>query len=254
MVQVANQIPDEVAIRIMHYIKTHEMAVGERLPSERELTRLFGVSRASVRQGLARLEVLGYIDIVPGKGAYLKENIRDHFSRIIQLWLFEDQGSIFEVVEMREAIEAKAAQLAAQRATSEDLELISTYLAQMREAIQNETPEVYLEVDKAFHRAIATASRNQFFYRTLESIERAMVAYRIVTVYLGTEILRRSIKEHEQIYASLVAKDEYLAWKAMSEHIAGFLCDLRGRAESAAEAGIISPNYLSVNLWRDDQA
>lgn len=253
MVKAANQIPDEVAIQIMHYIKTHEMALGERLPSERELTQLFGVSRASVRQGLSRLEVLGYIDILPGKGAYLKENIRDHFSRVIQLWLFEDQGSIYEIVEMREAIETKAAQLAARRATPEELEIIKTHLTQMQVAIQNEMPEVYMEADKAFHRAIAVASRNRFFHRTLDSIERAMVAYRIVTTYLGTEVLRGSIKGHEQIYAALAAKDEYMAWKAMSDHIASFSRDLRGRAESAAELGVSRPNYPPPSLSRDDQ-
>src|SRR5215470_284056 len=105
---------EQLADRLLDYVEVTGLAVGDRLPSERELAQALQVSRASVRQATVALEVSGTLEVRHGDGIYLRRRHR-----------------LPEVLEAREALETHLAALAAARRTSADIEAMKAALAEM---------------------------------------------------------------------------------------------------------------------------
>ncbi len=110
---------EQLVERLLDYIHSERMKVGDRLPAERELATQLGVSRASVSQALVALEVQGVIDVRHGDGAVILDVPAE---RQILAALRARRNRLREVIEAREALEVRLAALAARRCTPEDLQ------------------------------------------------------------------------------------------------------------------------------------
>ncbi len=148
-----------LARRLFDDLASGKYAVGDRLPAERELALEHSISRPAVREALIALEVQGYIEVRVGSGAFVRKRPGSD----------DRQGfavSAFELTEARLVFEGEAAALATVHI--EDAELASLDALILAMAAENEQAEVTENADRAFHLAIARATRNAAIVLTIE--------------------------------------------------------------------------------------
>ena len=109
---------EQVVEQLRAYVTDEGLHTGDRLPPERELAARLGVSRVSIKQAIVVLEVQGLVDVRHGGGTYLR-----HDSLLVEPveTLVDRKRRLPDVLEAREALETKLAELAARRRTSDDL-------------------------------------------------------------------------------------------------------------------------------------
>lgn len=189
---------------------------GQQIPPERELCLQLGVGRASLREALKALEIMGMIETRLGDGTYVCE--RSEFLSRPLLWAIasSSEAEAQELVEARALIEIELAGLAAQRATTADLEEIGVHLDEMNEA----TPDLerMRRADIAFHVAIARASHNSILMNALLLIRN------LLQVWIGSAlqiegVAARARKQHQQIFVAIAKKNQLAARSAMQEHL-----------------------------------
>ncbi|SHG42746.1 transcriptional regulator, GntR family [Thermosyntropha lipolytica DSM 11003] len=170
---------------------------------EIQLAEELGVSRTPVREALRKLELEGFIVMVPRKGAYVAD------------LSFKDIADVFEI---RAALEALAAGLAAERITDEELEEMERLLVEKAEAIAANDMEKLIEVDTKFHDAIYRASRNERLYHIISNLREQIQRFRTTSLaYPGR--MKQSLDEHRGIVEALQARDIQLARNLAQEHI-----------------------------------
>jgi GntR family transcriptional repressor for pyruvate dehydrogenase complex len=114
------RVSDEIVHQVKTMISDGKLKPGDRLPPERELIKEFGVSRPSLREALNTLVAMGFLE-VKGKRTFIKSVASESMQNPLSLMIKADFQKIFDLIEVRKALEAWAAFLAAQRATEEDI-------------------------------------------------------------------------------------------------------------------------------------
>lgn len=214
----ANRLPDQVYEQVLTQIGAGRMGVGDRLPSETELSRSLGVSRPVVRTALARLRADGIIESRQGAGSFV---IRQPSVDFVQS---APSGSIAELLrcfEMRTALEGEAAYFAAQRRSVVDLAAMRESANRLSQAFAGE--DMGADPDVSFHLAIAAATQNHLFVRTMEMLRQPLrdgiaTARRLAQRSIA-ERLPIVMSEHEAILQAIQDKDAEAARRAMREHI-----------------------------------
>ncbi|HHW62093.1 MAG TPA: GntR family transcriptional regulator [Syntrophomonadaceae bacterium] len=175
---------------------------GERL-MEIQLAEELGVSRTPVREALRKLELEGFIVMVPRKGAYVADlSVKD----------------IADVFEIRIALEGLAAALAAERITDEELELMERSLIEKGEAIVAGDLERLVQVDASFHETLYQASRNERLNAIINNLREQIQRFRSASLsYPGRN--KKSLDEHRAILEALEARNVTLARQLAQEHI-----------------------------------
>lgn len=215
------------AARIRELASEEGLAVGDRLPAERELARRLGVSRASLREALATLRIDGVIEVQHGNGIYLLRSPAETIPPI-PAELARHHPELPALGEVRNTLEALGAELAAERRTDEDLTRMVEATRAMEAAIAG--GENGIEGDRMFHASILTAARNPMLTALLESI--ADGAGRIAAASLSRPGQPpRSLAAHRLIFEAIVVRDSDLARRLMREHL-----ELTGRMLAGGEA------------------
>lgn len=170
---------------------------------EIQLAEELGVSRTPIREALRKLELEGFIVMVPRKGAYVADIS------------FKDIADVFEI---RAALEGLAAGLAAERITDEELEEMERMVAEKAEAIANHDMDKLVKVDTLFHEAIYKASRNQRLTSIISNLREQIQRYRTTSLaYPGR--MQRSLEEHRSIVEAIQSRDPQIAQQVAREHI-----------------------------------
>lgn len=153
--------------RLAHYVHRKGLVPGDRLPPEREMALQLGVSRPSVREALQQWAALGVVEKVTGLGTFLRTPITPHTEHLV-VSLHPECLALLRTLEVRRALETEAAALAAERATSRQVEQLETLLSAVEEAyhLYDDAPEE----DWAFHQAVFEASGNPLFVQLIEGI------------------------------------------------------------------------------------
>ncbi len=162
---------EEVVDQIKQAIYDGDLKAGDRLPSERELGRMFSVGRPTIREALRTLSVMDLIEIFPGfKGSTIKkagitqylDAIREQISWLIRT----DEETLQELWAVRKYIELGVAHAAADNATREDFNKLEELIEKM-EACSDDI-EAYFHLAVEFHRQLALASKNKIFFMIWE--------------------------------------------------------------------------------------
>lgn len=231
-------LPDEVAAELGTQIRSGALAVGSRLPSERELCARYGVSRAVVREALSRLKSEGLVLARAGSGVYVTELDEDLSFRMSPV-APDEQDSFAQILELLVCVEAGAARIAARRRTEADLKRIRRALIGMEYAIVSD--ELGDNEDFAFHQAITDATHNPHFQslcRYLESGSRNVIRQaRTNTRAHFAPLLDAVQEEHEAIYAALKAGDPDAAAAAAERHLRSAAVRLQTYISDAGGAG-----------------
>ena len=189
---------------------------GDRLASERELALQIGVSRTSVRAGLRSLAAMGVVQTRQGAGTSITAGpptlVREPLRLIASLHGL-GLGGLFEV---RRVLEAGTAALAAERATPEQIATISDEVTGMYAALHD--PQLFLDYDLRFHRAVAAAANNPMLGAIIEAVAALFFEERRATIERAHN-LKESADMHRKIYQAIRARDTEAARAAMDEHV-----------------------------------
>lgn len=236
----AQRISDVIAERLAQAIRDGTLQPGDRLPTEQELARDFGVGRTSVREGLQKLRAHGLIESRKGLGAFVAppqplDPLTD-FAR----WTAENPRAIEELVEGRFALEAMSALLAAVRASDDEVaELERLERAHAEAGVRTDLPAV-IATDEAFHEGIMAAGRNQFLQRLYALLMPELTDFRRKTLALPWAA-ERSAKGHDAILDGIRRHDPAAARAAMIDHLWVLYAEIHDSALAGGEAGELAP-------------
>ena len=200
---------------------TGQYRPGDRLPTEREMAQQFGVSRVTVRDALRALEANGLVRVKVGGqgGPYVSapdiELLSDSFSTHLHL-----RGTTFhDLAEARQALETTAAQLAAQRATAEDLSALEGAIHSPEQAPKARAAAAS-SID--FHTALVTASHNQALL-AMFGATRTLIQEAFDQLHAQQPDMADAARNtHTELYAAISERDADRAGALMREHLEEF--------------------------------
>jgi DNA-binding FadR family transcriptional regulator len=218
---------DDIVTQIRDAIIDGRVKTGDRLPNERDLCGVFGVSRPTLREGLRTLEVLGVIEIRPGAagGIFVREPQGDHLGSALGALLRFRHATANDLAEFRVSFEGETARWAARRADQDDIAQL-TGLAERFTGLARD-PElpwrVLVEIDLAFHEALAEASKNAVRVGIMLGIHRALHEASSSLADIASLPVRRRIgTELRQVAAAVAARDGTKAARLMRAHVKKF--------------------------------
>ena len=207
-------VPDNLAVELEKLILSGQLPVGGRIPPERELAELWGLSRSSVRDALKQLELRGLIERRPGRGTIVVDSFNQLGGTLAEL-LNEGQHELLQVMEVRAVIEPWVAARAAQRARPLELEEIGRLLREMSEKVSDQR---MAELDRAFHLSIARAAGNPLLASLLERVGEIVDESPHELLQNPREHLA-TLNEHAAIFKALCDKDVEAAEAAAQNHL-----------------------------------
>lgn len=183
-------------------IRTGALKPGERL-MEIQLAEELGVSRTPVREAIRKLELEGYVIMMPRRGTYVASlSIRD----------------VNEVFEIRTSLDSLASGLAAERITEEELERLKKLLALIGEYIEQNDMDKIVETDTEFHDLLYQASRNTRLVGIIFNLREQLTRFRSTSMsYPGR--LKETLEEHSRIVDAIADGDVERAQKAAEDHM-----------------------------------
>ena len=176
---------------------------GERL-MEIQVAEELGVSRTPVREAIRKLELEGFVVMIPRRGTYVSDlSIKD----------------INEVYEVRTALDVLAAELAAERITEEELEEMERLLVEIGEYIEIYDMDKIVEADSKFHDILYRASRNERLVGIINNLREQLTRFRSLSMsYPGR--LKDMLGEHTRLVEALGQRNVALAKNLAGEHMA----------------------------------
>jgi DNA-binding FadR family transcriptional regulator len=218
---------DDIVTQIQDAIIDGRVTAGDRLPNERALCGAFGVSRPTLREGLRTLEVLGVIEIRPGAagGIFAREPQGDHLGAALGALLRFRHATVNDLAEFRVSFEGETARWAARRADDADTARLMDLAVRFTELAKDpELPwRVLVEIDLAFHEALAEASKNAVRVGIMLGIHRALHDASNSLAHLATGTVRRRIgTELRQIASAVAAHDTTKAVRFTRAHVRKF--------------------------------
>ncbi len=231
----------QVVEQIELLIESGQYQPGSRLPSERELSETFGVSRPTVREAIIALEARDRVEVKLSSGVYVLETNQDKASDV----------TAYELTQARALVEGESAALAANAISDEELAQLEQTLIDME---QGNNPEL---ADQNFHKIISKATRNHAVMMVVENLW----ALRDSNASIRSEYKRvcdssdkDRLQEHRDIYNALQQRDSRLARSAMHQHFHRLINSLFDASEAVAmeevkrkadeKRGLYSLNHL----------
>ena len=215
---------EQVAGQVTELVARGEFKPGDRLPPERDLAKVLGVSRPTVREAMIALEIAGLVEVRVGAGTF----VTDKASNGATNRLFEGVGSSpLELIAARRTIEPQVAALAAQLATEAELTAIAETIFMI--AAAQDTPS-HRAADHQFHVRIGLASHNGILSAVVDEcwaemyspmFERMGAITGLIATRCSPQQRDQTVAEHGAVYQAIAARDPAAARSAMDNHLAG---------------------------------
>jgi GntR family transcriptional repressor for pyruvate dehydrogenase complex len=210
---VANQIVAQVRDALF----AGRLSPGDPLGSEKGLAASFGVSRITVRDALRTLETMGIVEIRVGAGggARIAEGNPDRFADALAVQLRLVGVSAHEIMDAQVAVEGRAAELAAENATADDLARLASLVEEAEDLARD--PARFTAAGFAFHLAVAEASHNRALLAQLKALRH--IVWPTETPRTTPSIAARVLKVHRAIVEAIRAQDADGARTMMVSHL-----------------------------------
>lgn len=197
-------------------INRGDYAPGERLPSERELVELMGVSRVGVREAIRSLEAIGMVEVQHGRGCFVSSSPGERYASSFSRWVTSHGDEAFELLRVRGALDELAAELAATTGADHGDELRALNAAFA--AVDPADMEALVAADVAFHDAVGEASGSPLLAGLLRDLHETFNESRRVTLHPSGRPAE-SAREHEAIITAIERGDAKRAKAAVSAHL-----------------------------------
>lgn len=199
-------------------IRDGTLVAGDRIPAERELAELVGMSRASVREALRELELRGMLDRRPGRGTVVVDAPRPDLDAGL-LGNVDAAGRMLrEVMDLRAVVEPPITERAAARGTAAEVEALRHLVEEGDLAASEQDYARYVELDVEFHLALARMTHNPFLDRLLQVTNEWMAPTRQSTLQSARRV-EVSLAAHKNICAAVAGREPDRAAAAMREHL-----------------------------------
>lgn len=214
-IEKTERLSHEVADHIVMLIQEGQLKSGDQLPSEQELTQLFGLSRPTIREAIRSLVSRNVLNVVHGRGTFVADNPGISSDPLGLDFLSKD--TLYEsLIEARLAIEPGVARLAAEKAEKDDLVRIETHLLDMEHTVHEH--KVSMSIELEFHRSIAAASKNDLIMRIIPIIMDS-----IIRTYRDAQRTSQdhavALEEHRAVFDAIDRRDPAAAEEAMRTHL-----------------------------------
>lgn len=210
------RIYENIVQQVKSLIAEGKLRVGDQLPPERELSESFQVSRASVREAIRALELIGLVQSRPGNGTFISAPRMEALIEPLATFLLHQKDRLLELLEVRDVIEPQMAYLAAKRATPEDIQKLEGILKEQEAQVA--LRETAMEADTAFHHALAEAAKNGVLLRLVGGIVDLLAESREKALQTRGRP-QSSLAMHREVLAAVKAGDARGAGRAMRRHI-----------------------------------
>ena len=230
--------PEMVVEQILEKLETGELLPGGQLPSQRELAQLFGVGRSSVREATNALVVMGYLEVIQGRGTFIRQQLPGTDPSTAKLKNALAAGNIFDLMEARELLECKSCELAAERADEARLRPLEEALDEARATAPDDYPR-FLDADLKFHYALAEATDNDVICEMMKLVIEKVLAHhsRFRTKYLSVNFRKFSIESADRVIACVRAGDGNQAAEWMRQHLNAIRGELKDIIPDGHERG-----------------
>lgn len=212
---------ESILEQIKKLIIEGQLAPGDKLLTERELSERLQVSRASVREALSALNLAGILEIRHGEGIYVKRPAPNAVIEPLTFILLLEKDKLKDILEVRKALEVEAAGLAAERCTPGLLQELKAVVEEMEEDLP--AGEKAEQLDLRFHLTLAQASQNPLLSRLMNTVQeiigQTLKVTRALWLSATSGTTRRLFEEHRDIYLAVAAQDRSRARELMYQHL-----------------------------------
>lgn len=201
---------ERVSDQVFNYLKEQILSgtytVGEKIPSENELSVSLGVSRSSIKVAIERLKSIGLIKVIHGDGTYVTEfDVESYIQNFAEMII--DPKDINEIIELRRAIELQSIICMIKRADEKDIEDLVAINDKLNKAIKKKDQMKLVQYDYEFHLQICKASKNKYFEMMFKLIGK--MTFKQIELFVNILSEENFVKayEHTQIVNAIINKD-----------------------------------------------
>lgn len=210
-----NKTSDMVIDQIKDQIKNGELLEGNKLPPERELAEMTGVSRTSVREAIQALSFAGYLESIQGRGTFVSKNAKK-YDEISDLLIKTSEYSFSSLIEVREMLEGETVKLASLRATEEEQKEIIKAFNKMKQA---KTIREFVREDLNFHLCISNATHNPLMKTLMKVFGDILHKETNKIIKHSLETREETIKITQKIVEAIINREDIKAKELMIKHV-----------------------------------
>lgn len=214
----ASSASDMVVKQILENIESADLKPGDKLPTQEELGQMFSVGRSSIREATNALAVMGYLDIIQGKGTFIKSKVpvppqaKTHLNRLAE------GADLSNLIKIREMLECSAAEEASVRANEEQLATIKRALNKLEECRENVSD--FLQCDLQFHKSIASAANNNEIGEIVELIHNTTNDnFSVAFTTSRADNINQAIETARRAYIYIIQGESKKAARALRNHL-----------------------------------
>ena len=210
---------EDIVQQIRTLIEEGKLKRNDHLPSERELSETFRVSRTTVREAIRTLESMKLLQSRQGNGTYVVASSEEALIQPLAAALFNEKDDIRDIFYIRKIIEPHVAELAAENATQQEMEELERILRKQEECIGQR--ETIIETDSAFHNLMVKATKNRVMERLIIALIDLLKKSREQYLFEDENDERaiRSLEGHQRVLSAVKKGDGEAARKSMLQHL-----------------------------------
>lgn len=221
---------DMVVKELTRFFLTDAINEGDKLPTEMDLCERLRVGRSTVREAVKALQVMGYVKIEPGRGAFLLRKRLDQPVHHLLSWLGNRKAEVADIIEVRMQLEPLAARLAVERGSDVEIARIDNIRLEYEHVLSSgpfseEVGEKLGQLDASFHGAIGEASQNMLLIDLNNLVIEAFKEFRARTFRVENHA-KNAVSPHRKIISMLQKRDAVKAQRYMKDHLFKTLEDI----------------------------
>jgi GntR family transcriptional repressor for pyruvate dehydrogenase complex len=198
------EVSNQIFQNLLKQIVEKKWVIGEKIPSENELAKIFGASRISVREAINKLEALDLIEKEQGRGSFVKGLTDGIFMNSIFSDIALGEHEHVEINEFRKVMEIGMIETIIDRITSGELRKLEEAYNKMVENIEN--IKIFTKYDQEFHILLAKTTKNFVIVKVSELL-RKVINLVILDDYMKYYDLEAALNFHKKILAAIKDKD-----------------------------------------------
>jgi len=211
-------VVEQAISKIYDLILSQNLKKNDKLPPERQLSEMLGISRNSLREAIRVLDMLGVVRVDQGSGMVIDSSrVSDAVTKHLTFALLMNREKLNELFEARIVVETECAGLAALRASEEERDLLHHTYRELCESRTDRPKSIALEIE--IHNIVARAAHNSVLEEILNSLKQILKESREATVP-RTGVTPETVKVHERLIKAIDARDSKGSAEIMREHIA----------------------------------
>lgn len=210
-----SKISEAVANQILNFINKGILKTGDKLPTEMELTKSLGVSRTAVREGMQRIDMLGLIEIYPGKGTFVKEVKKSDYNIFKDKKVVTSKKALLDIIAFRRIVETGIIELALDKMNDVDMKKLEKCILKYEKGTIQK--DFLAERDPIFHKTLALSTHNTIISDFVNEFFYPLILNSMLN-FEGFDH-NKVISYHRAIFNALKHKDKNKSLKAMIDHL-----------------------------------